>query len=167
MLPKVCRQRFRRTRLGTSRVFHATILSATVLATVYIVYGISLGRTFEGFSTSDRGTAHISVYSPGSVDCVAAHDLGTVAPGDSGTFQLVITNAGGVTLDVAEPTAYDLPSHLSVAFTKSSPQPGFPDRIGPGESITIDVRWAFDIGYTGAGGVDFSFSINVVTTQAW
>jgi len=107
------------------------------------------------------------VYSPGSVDCVAAYDLGTVAPGDSATFPLVITNAGRVTLDVAEPTAHNLPSYLTVTFTKPSPQPGFPDRLDPGESITIDVGWAFDIGYTGAGGVDFSFSINVVTTQAW
>ena len=107
------------------------------------------------------------VYNPGSVDFVTAYDLGTVVPGDSSTFPLVITNAGEVTLDVAEPTASGLPSYLTVTFTKPAPRPGFPARIDPGESIRVDVGWAFDIGYTGPGGIDFSFTVNVAATQAW
>jgi len=75
-------------------------------------------------------------------------------------------NTGEVTLDLAEPFTTDLPPYLTVTFTKPPPRPGFPVRIGAGESATVDMGWTFDMGYTGPGNIDFSFTVNAVATQA-
>jgi len=122
-----------------------------------------LSATWSGQVTGHVASAAISGEFTGSI---ATYDLGTVTPGDSGTFELVIANTGEVTLAIAEPTATGVPSYLTVTFSKAPPgPPRFPAEIDPGESVTIDVNWDFDSGYSGPGGIDFSFAVNVVATQ--
>lgn len=140
-----------------------SVLLLMLLAFLAIPTYSLLSATWSGQVTGHVASAAISGEFTGSI---ATYNLGTVAPGDSGTIPLVITNTGEVTLSIAQPTAVGVPSYLTVTFSKAPPgPPKFPAEIDPGESVTINVNWDFDSGYSGPAGIDFSLTVNVVATQ--
>lgn len=145
----------------------STLFLATVIILLSTLLGVGtyalLSALWSGDVTGHIANASITGSFTGGL---ATYSLGTVKPGDSGSFQLTVTNDGDIALDLAEPTTTGLPVYLTVTFTKPPPQPGFPATVNPGSSVTINIAWSFSAAYAGPGDQDFSFTVNAVATQA-
>ena len=139
VFPKVSWKRFRRNRRGDSSVVQATILSATVIAMGFVVWGFSAGWTSHSSSDTAAEAAAQVMRHEARLVVEEVHCSG-------GTAYIWVYNAGKVDLLI---TSVVIPPS-SVQFSTA------PDTVGIGEG-----RWLTASVYPAMEGVSSIESLQV------